>query len=166
MRYCTIMLAVISLLGLTALGTNQALAWGGDGHWGHQWFNRGYWGHWNEGGSCCDSDQGNPCCGIAGIGSDGYNAGIADAIYDHQNGLAYNPIGNCLSCHSPDYWNNFRQGYQHQWDNYQNTQQTVNNYVTVNGNGNDVRLDNGQSSDQLGSSGPSFQQPEGSWNGP
>ena len=146
MGYCTLILAALPLLTSLTI-TNQALAWGGDG----------YWGHWNEGGSCC---------GDPGIGSDGYSAGIADAVYDHQNGLTYNPIGNCLSCHSADYWNNFRQGYQHQWDTYQNTQQTINNYVTVNGNGNDVRLNNGQSSDQLGSSGPSFQQPEGSWNGP
>jgi len=133
----------------------------GHGWIDHGWFNR-CCGYWNEGRSCCSDQSG--CCG--GGGTDAYSAGISDAIYDHQNGLSYNPIGNCLSCHSPDYWNNFRQGYQQQWDTYQNTQQTVNNYVTVNGNGNDVRLNNGQTSDQLGSSGPNFQQPEGSRNGP
>jgi hypothetical protein len=128
MKYCTI-LAVIPLLSLTALTTtNQALAWGGDG----------YWGHWNEGGSCCDG----------GIGSDGYNDGIADAVYDHQNNLLYNPIGKCSPCHSQDYWNNFRQGYEHQWNTYQSTHQTVNNYVTVNGDGNDVNINNRQNSDQ------------------
>jgi hypothetical protein len=126
MRYCTLILAALPLL--TTLTTNQALAWGG-----------GYWGHWNEGGSCC---------GDTWIGSDGYNAGIADAVYDHQNNLVYNPIGNCLPCHSQDYWNNFHQGYQHQWDTYQSTHQTVNNYVTVNGNGNDVNINNRENSDQ------------------
>jgi hypothetical protein len=117
--------ATLLLLGLTASTANQAFAWGSDG----------YWGHWNESGSCC---------GDTGIGSDGYNAGIADAVYDHQNNLVYNPIGNCLPCHSQDYWNNFRQGYEHQWDTYQSTHQTVNNYVTVNGNGNDVNINNRQ----------------------
>jgi hypothetical protein len=138
MKYCTLILAALPLL--TALTTtNHALAWGGDG----------YWGHWNEGGSCCDGDQGNPCCRDTQlIGSDGYNAGIADAVYDHQNNLVYNPIGKCLSCHSQDYWNNFRQGYEHQWNTYLNTHQTVNNYVTVNGNGNDVNINNRQNSDQ------------------
>jgi hypothetical protein len=141
MKYCTLIWAALPLLTTLTI-TNQALAWGSDG----------YWGHWNEGGSCC---------GDTGIGSDGYNAGIADAVYDHQNGLAYNPIGNCLLCHSPDYWNNFRQGYQHQWDTYQNTQQTINNYVTVNGNGNDVNINNRQNSDQSSLNG---QQPQSGWN--
>jgi hypothetical protein len=94
MRYCTLILAALPLLTALTI-TNQALAWGGDG----------YWGHWNEGGSCCVD---------TGIGSEGYNAGMADAVYDHQNNLVYNPIGNCLPCHSQDYWNNFRQGYEHQ----------------------------------------------------
>jgi len=118
------------------------LALGGDG----------YWDHWNEGGSCC---------GDPGIGSDGYKAGIADAVYDHQNNLSYHPLGNCLPCHSQEYWNNFREGYQHQWDTYQSTHQTVNNYVTVNGNGNDVNINNHQSSDQLSSQEPWNSQPQG-----
>jgi hypothetical protein len=128
MRYCTLILAALPLLTTLTI-TNQALAWGGDC----------YWGHWNQGGSCC---------GDPGIGSDGYNAGIADAVCDHENNLVYNPIGNCLPCHSQDYWNNFRQGYEHQWNTYQSTHQTVNNYVTVNGNGNDVNINNRQNSDQ------------------
>jgi hypothetical protein len=142
MSYCTLILAALPLL--TALTTtNHALAWDGDGWIDHGWFNQ-CCGYWNEGSSCC-SDQ-RSCCG--GGGTDAYKAGISDAVYDHQNGLSYNPIGNCLSCHSPDYWNNFRQGYEHQWNTYQNTHQTVNNYVTINGNGNDVNINNRQNSDQ------------------
>jgi hypothetical protein len=44
----------------------------------------------------------------------GYQAGISNAIYDHDNNLAYNPIGQCLSCHSELYWHAFHQGYDHQ----------------------------------------------------
>ena len=151
MKYCTLILPTLPLLGLTAIAnttTNQALAWG----------------YWHGGGDSCCSDnvQTSPCCDQRiSIGTDGFDQGIADATYDHQNGLTYNPIGNCLSCHSPDYWNNFREGYQHQWDTYQSTHQTVNNYVTVNGNGNDVNINNHQSSDQLSSQEPWNGQPQG-----
>ena len=105
-RYNSIM-AVLPLLGLTALTTtNQTLAWG---HW-----HGGYFGHeWNEGGLCCGFSVDNHwggcydnvpgsvvCCSVEGSGTDdgGYNARIADAVYDHTNNLAYNPIGSCLSC--------------------------------------------------------------------
>jgi len=135
------MLTTLSLLGLTALTTtNQAFAWG------------------YRGSPCCDQTLGSPCCDNQGQG--GYNAGLADAVYDHNNNLQYNPVGNCLSCHSQDYWNNFKQGYDTQWKTYQSSQQTVNNYVTVNGDGNDVNINNRQNSDQLSHQGLDFQQPQ------
>ncbi|MGC2570186.1 MAG: hypothetical protein WA364_01650 [Candidatus Nitrosopolaris sp.] len=86
-----------------------------------------------------------------------YNAGTADAVYDHQNGLAYNPVGSCLPCHSPQYWNNFHQGYDAQWNTYQ--EQTI--YVNIHGNGNEVYLNQRQDSGD----GPwNIQQPQGGWN--
>jgi hypothetical protein len=113
------------------------------------------WG-WNGG------DEGQGCCGDNyhhwGIGNflqtlqgyqqqgprpydNGYNAGIADAVYDHQNNLVYNPQGQCLTCHSELYWHGFREGYDKQWNSYNyqaNTQGTSiniygnNNYVSTN----------------------------------
>jgi hypothetical protein len=50
--------------------------------------------------------------------SNGYSAGIADAVYDHDNNLAYNPVGQCLSCHSQVYWDGFHKGYDQQWSSY------------------------------------------------
>jgi hypothetical protein len=61
--------------------------------------------------------DGAGCCGGGGYennylqGANGYNAGISDAVYDHNNGLAYNPVGNCLPCHSQVYWDGFRHGH-------------------------------------------------------
>jgi hypothetical protein len=82
----------------------------------------------------------------------GYNAGISDAVYDHDNGLAYNPVGQCLPCHSQVYWDGFHQGYDTQWNSYQvqtqNTDQRVNNYIQVWGNNNYVNTETGQSSNQ------------------
>jgi hypothetical protein len=45
------------------------------------------------------------------IGCGAYCAGEQDAEYDHQNQLQYQPYGQCLPCHSQEYWNNFREGY-------------------------------------------------------
>jgi hypothetical protein len=61
-----------------------------------------------------------------GAYSNGYRAGIADAVYDHDNNLAYNPVGQCLPCHSEVYWDGFHHGYDTQWNSYQvQTQNTV-----------------------------------------
>jgi len=57
----------VLLLGMTIANTNQAFARGWDE------------GNWKGGGP--------------GLYESAYNAGTADAIYDHQNGLAYNPVG-------------------------------------------------------------------------
>ena len=69
----TVIPSVLLGSGLTATATNHA--------WGEDWGSYG---------------------GQAGPGaySLGYSAGISDAVYDHDNSLAYNPVGNCLPCHS------------------------------------------------------------------
>ena len=74
---------------------------------------------------------------------------------DHDYDFAYNPVGQCLPSRSEVYWDGFHHGYDTQWNTYQSTQQTVNNYVTVNGDGNYVNLNQRQDSDQLGG-GPCF----------
>ena len=142
MGYNVIMAVIPAVLlgGLTATA-NQTFAWGGDGG--------GYWGQgWNGGGPCC----GPPGYEIPGGYSNGCNAGISDAVYDHDNGLAYNPIGQCLPCHYQVYWDGFRHGYDTQWNSYQvqtqNTDQRVNNYIQVWGNNNYVNTETGQSSNQ------------------
>jgi hypothetical protein len=70
--------------------------------------------------------------------SNGYSAGIADAAYDHDNNLQYNPVGQCLPCHSSLYWNGFRQGYDNQWNTYtsQDQQQKSTQGATINIYGN------------------------------
>ena len=126
------MLAVIPLLGLTAFGKNTALAWDGQ-----EWNGLGCgdgcgFHHWNFGGGCCDNQggccgihQNGPCCGdnvqtnsCCDQGTEGFSDGVSDAVYDHQNNLAYNPIGSCIPCHSQDYWNNFHQGYDDKWNSF------------------------------------------------
>jgi hypothetical protein len=113
------MVAVIPALlgfGLTAAtATNQALAWG----------------YWNGGGDGGGGYENNylqsyyPQQPGLGAFANGYNAGISDAVYDHDNSLNYNPVGQCLPCHSEVYWNGFHHGYDTQWNTYQSTQQTI-----------------------------------------
>ena len=83
---------LVFLVAATSVGTREVRGW--DGPWGG--------GPWQ-------SDQ--PICGA-------YCAGQQDAIYDHQNQLQYQPYGQCLPCHSQEYWNNFREGYDQQWSSY------------------------------------------------
>jgi hypothetical protein len=69
-------------------------------------------------------------CGLDDIGScfsettDAYAAGQQDAQYDHQQGLQYNPTPLC--CHSDEWSNQFRQGYDTQWNQYQSQTANVN----------------------------------------
>ena len=119
----TFIIAPLPLLLFGVAATNQAFAFSGD--WGYPQLGPGAY-------------------------ENGYSAGIADAVYDHNNDLSYNPVGSCLPCHSEVYWNGFHHGYDTQWNTYQSSQQTVNNYVTVNGNGNEVYLNQRQDSNQLG----------------
>jgi hypothetical protein len=80
--------------------------------------------------------QTNPCCGQ---GTDvGFSDGVSDAVYDHQNNLAYNPIGSCIPCHSQDYWNNFHQGYDDKWNSFQSQDSNQMTKININGNNNYV----------------------------
>jgi hypothetical protein len=152
------MLAALSLLGLTALGTNQALAWDGQEGWNGcgdscGFLHWGYFHHWNFGGGCCDNQdsccgipQNGPCCGdnvqtnsCCDQETDaGFSDGVSDAVYDHQNNLAYNPIGSCIPCHSEDYWNNFRSGYDDKWNSFQSQDSNQMTKININGNNNYV----------------------------
>lgn len=89
---------------LSFLLPHNVLAWGGEG---------GGFGPYGYGG-----------CGVFCGGGGAYYAGQQDAIYDHQQGNSYNPVGVCLPCHSQEYWDNFKQGYDTQWNTYQSQSQS------------------------------------------
>lgn len=95
----------------------------------------------------CDDGYG---CDMGGWqsypGCGGYCAGEQDAIYDHQNGYAYNPQGQCLPCHSDLYWNDFHEGYDHQWQTYQSQDSNQGSSINIYGNNNYVSTN--QYSDQ------------------
>lgn len=74
--------------------------------------------------------------GYGGCG--GYCAGQQDAAYDVQNNLQYQPQGSCLPCHSDDYWNNFKQGYDSYWNQHQ--EQSQGSSININGNNNYVSV--------------------------
>jgi len=150
------MMAAFSLLlGLTVANfanTNQAFAWG---YWNGGEGGANYW------------DQGNTWSGGRGYGpgpyTNGYSAGISDAVYDHDNNLQYNPIGQCLSCHSQVYWDGFHQGYDKQWNIYQSTSQSTNIYIN-NSPGAYVNTD--QNSGQSSGSNPNPSSSGCGWGGP
>jgi hypothetical protein len=79
-------------------------------------------------------------------------AGQQDAIYDHDNGLAYNPVAAC--CHSPDWDNQFENGYSSQWNSYQSSTQTANVNVE---NSPGAVVNVGQSNEQQQQQGPSIE---------
>lgn len=141
---------------------------GGDesGYWNHPhpWMHQSDWsstddgvgggsifgqlGHWLGVGASSDyNDNGN---GNEGYNGNGYQSayqwgfvhGTADAQYDHLHNLVYNNNGAC--CHSPEYWDGFHRGYDQQYNPYtsqeQNSQQTVKNYISINGDNNKVYL--------------------------
>lgn len=92
------------------------------------------WG-WDQG----EQPYSSPTSSYGSYGCGGYCAGEQDAQYDLQNNQQYQPQGSCLPCHSPDYWNNFRQGYDHYWNQHQEQNQGAsvniygnNNYVSMN----------------------------------
>ena len=86
----------------------------------------------------------------------GYQAGISDAIYDHDNNVAYNPIGQCLSCHSELYWSGFHHGYDAQWNSYQNQESTQGKSINIYGNNNYVNTAQYSGQNQQG---PDFNPP-------
>jgi hypothetical protein len=142
------MIAAFPLLLLGVAGvTSQAFAWG---YWNDGGGGGGdYWGHGGYENSFLQNFYPQPGPGAY---ENGYSAGISDAVYDHDNGLVYNPVGQCLPCHSQVYWDGFHHGYDTQWNSYQvqtqNTDQRVNNYIQVWGNNNSVKTETGQSSKQ------------------
>ena len=103
------------LLGLILLGLltvpSSALAWGPN--WGGGYGNMVY-GH-------------GIGYGYPGVNAyqNGYDSGQQEATYDHTNNLQYNPIGNCIPCHSQLYWNGFHQGYDQQWNSYSQEQSST-----------------------------------------
>jgi len=139
---------VLLLLGLAAIVGN-AQAWDG-----HEWWNNGNGGIGGPGGGCE-----NRCGENIGIGEpegpgswdNGVQAGYQDAVYDHDNNLAYNPYGQCYSCHSEIFWHGFHEGYDRQWNSY--VKQTTNQGTSINiyGNGNTVNT-NQESTQAAGSS--------------
>lgn len=75
------------------------------------------------------------------IGCGAYCAGQTDAVYDHQNNLGYQPYGSCLPCHSEGYWDNFRQGYDQQWNTYQGQSTDQGSSINIYGNNNYVNTE-------------------------
>jgi len=61
--------------------------------------------------------------------NNGYQAGIADAQYDHQNNLVYNPYPAC--CHSQIYSDDFKRGYDEQWNTYQSQEQQTDQHTNI-----------------------------------
>jgi len=62
---------------------------------------------------------------FSGIGTTSvYAQGQQDATYDHVNNLQYNPVAAC--CHSDDYDQQFAQGYNAEWNQYQSQSANVN----------------------------------------
>ena len=82
---------------------------------------------------------------------EGYYAGQQDAIYDHDNNLAHNPVGQCLPCHSELYWSNFHAGYGHQWNSYQAQESTQGTSINIYGNNNYVNTNQYSGQTQQGS---------------
>jgi hypothetical protein len=135
-------LLVALALGISASAT-PAWGWVGCCGGGGEGGGGGNWGVWQVGQGCCGS-------GGYGYGygyGQAYYAGQQDAQYDQQNGLAYNPVGSCVPCHSPDYWNNFRQGYDSVYQQ-QNQEQKSTQGAAINIYGNNNYASIGQSNSQ------------------
>lgn len=81
-----------------------------------------------------DSQIVSQASGVCG----GYCAGEQDAIFDLQNNMPYQPQGNCLPCHSQDYWDNFHQGYNSYWNSHQQQESTQGSSINIYGNNNYV----------------------------
>ena len=114
-----LLLVTVPLVLLLLTNTHNAFAWDFgpfSGFQGFQGFH--HWGLFSNGQS-------------EAFGCGAYCQGQRDAIYDHDNGYQYNPVGQCIPCHSEFYWHNFHQGYDAQWSQYQsqNTEQNTNVYV-------------------------------------
>jgi len=97
------------------------------------------------------------------IGCGAYCQGERDAIYDHDQGLVYNPYPQC--CHSQIYNDDFRKGYDQQWNTYQSQEQqtTLHSNIYIN-NSPGAYVSTAQSSnqgqDQSSGQGPSWSSPQ------
>lgn len=143
----TVIVPVLILLLTIGAVSNNVWAWDG--------------GYGPEGcGFSCDSYQGGPCdfsChhGLsdeqavyqASTVCGGYCAGEADALFDVQHSMPYQPEGNCLPCHSEDYWQQFKSGYDQQWNSYYQSQES-NQGSSINVYGNNNYISTTQASDQ------------------
>lgn len=167
--------AVPVLLLMVTAQLQSAFAWDGEGSWGggyhhHYWSGGGgcgyncgggsgigignllstigLWGGNGGGGSCegCGQGQG----GEGGYYNVGYQAGIQDAIYDHQNNLVYTGQPSCLSCHSQLYLDGFRKGYDTQWNSYQNQESTQGTSMNIYDNNNYVNTAQNNEQNQQG----------------
>ena len=132
----SIILGTVFLLSVT---THSVSAWGPG---------------WEGDQGCCSGPSletqsyGEQSYGVSGCG--GYCAGEKDAAYDVDNHLQYQPQGQCLPCHSDDYWSNFKQGYDSYWNSHQEQQQTQTqgSSVNINGNNNYVSVNQNQNQQQ------------------
>ena len=64
-----------------------------------------------------------------GIGCGAYCQGERDAIYDHTQGLVYNPTPAC--CHSEYYQQAFHQGYDDKWNSFQSQESSQGTSINV-----------------------------------
>ena len=71
-----------------------------------------------------------------GFNNNGYQAGCGaycqgqqDAQYDHENNLVYNPTPQC--CHSELYNDDFKRGYDQQWNTYQSQEQQTDQHANI-----------------------------------
>lgn len=115
----------VTIGSLVFLLPHSVLAWDGD--------QGGGYGQYGQ-------DSGYGGCG-------GYCAGQQDAQYDLQNNQQYQPVGQCLPCHSDYYWHNFHQGYDSYWTSHQS--QSMGSSININGNNNYVSVNQNQQQNPL-----------------
>ena len=102
----------------------------------------------------CGLDNIQDCFSAVGASSGGYYAGQQDAIYDHDHNLVYNPQPQQVNIYHPaGYDEQFRQGYDNQWNSYQSQSSSV--YIN-NSPGARVNVDQSAGSNE----GPQQQQSE------
>lgn len=94
--------------------------------------------------------------GQQGPGYKGYRAGVADAAYDHDQGLVYNPYPQC--CHSELYGHAFQEGYDQQWNTYRGQEQQTDQHTNIYVNGNNNYINTAQCSNQGQSKSPQCEQ--------
>jgi hypothetical protein len=74
-----------------------------------------------------DNNYGQNYQGLGDCGA--YCQGERDAVYDHTQGLVYNPTPAC--CHSEFYQQAFHQGYDDKWNSYQSQESSQGTSINV-----------------------------------